>query len=101
MKRVEAALKARLIERGMKASSITAFIRNVLNTMEAEPLLSLNELNKRLRLLGWNEFWMGGYTFQLIQANYGRDFGSATQMINEVWKNPEEIAGSNDIQYRV
>jgi len=100
MKRVEAALRTRLSERGMKASSMTAFIRNVLNTMEAEPLLSLNELNKRLRLLGWNEFWLDGSTFQLIQVNYGRDFGSAIQLINEVWKNPEEIAGSNDTHYR-
>jgi hypothetical protein len=101
MKQVGGVLEDRLLHKGMKPSSIPAFIRNVLNTMEAQPLLSLDELNKRLHLLGWDDFELDCCTFQLIEANYGRNSRSDLPMFNGCRKIPGKARESNDSQSRL
>jgi len=87
---MEKVLQDRLLDRGMKASSIPAFIRNVLNTIEVHPLLSLDELNTSLQSLGWHDFELDSYTFQLIETDFGRDLNSEIQMFSNFWQIPDQ-----------
>jgi hypothetical protein len=98
MKRVEGALEDRLLDRGMKLSSMPAYIRNVLNTMEAQPLLSLDELNRRLHVLGWGDVELDSCTFQLIKANYGADRRPDLPMFADSWETPSELREGTDSQ---
>jgi hypothetical protein len=91
MERVEGVLQERLLERGMKTSSMPAFIRNVLNSIEEQPLLSLDELNTRLQSLGWDNVKLDSYTFQLIETGYGRDLNSEAQLFNHAWQIPDQV----------
>lgn len=91
MERVEGVLQEHLLDRGMKPSSIPAFIRNVLNSIEERPLLSLDELNTRLKSLGWDDVKLDSYTFQLIETDYGRDLNSEVQPFNHAWQIPDQV----------
>jgi hypothetical protein len=66
-------LIARLVGRGMEITSILAFIRNVALSITANHSMSLEDLNTRLHLLGWNDFDLDGYTFFLIMAIFEPD----------------------------
>ena len=46
---------------------IPSFIRNLVNSELTEGS-DLNELNRRLQNLGWNEFELDDHTFRLIEA---------------------------------
>ena len=61
-------LTERLAGKGMEISTIPAFIRDLSNTMVANGYLSLQELNRRLKSLGWDDFELDDYTLQLIIA---------------------------------
>ncbi len=60
----------RLAEKGMDINNISAYIRNLANTLAANRLLSLQELNRRLQMLGWNDFELDDHTLQLIMASF-------------------------------
>jgi len=63
-------LMERLKGKGMEMSTIPAFIRDLANTMVANGYSSLQELNGRLRSLGWDDLELDDYTFQLIVATF-------------------------------
>ena len=60
----------RLVGKGMEISTIPAFTRDLANTMVANSHSSLQELNRRLKSLGWNDFELDDYTLQLIIATF-------------------------------
>ena len=60
----------RLVGKGMEISTIPAFTRDLANTMVANSYSSLQELNGRLKSLGWNDFELDDYTLQLIIATF-------------------------------
>ena len=61
-------LRKRLTERGLGAIAISAFIRNIANTIAGHSRADLGQINRRLHMLGWNEFELDDYTLQLIIA---------------------------------
>jgi len=63
----------RLIEKGMEKNTIPPYIRDLANTLEVDSHFSLQELNRRLRLLGWDDFELDDHTFQLIIASLEMD----------------------------
>lgn len=63
----------RLVGKGMEISTIPAYIRDLANTMVAHGCPSLQELNRRLQSLGWDDFELDDYTLQLIIAIFGPD----------------------------
>lgn len=63
----------RLVGKGMEISTIPAFTRDLANTMVANSHSSLQELNRRLKSLGWNDFELDDYTLQLIIATFEPD----------------------------
>lgn len=60
----------RLAYRGMELTNIPAFIRNVANTLAANPDLSLHEINQRLQILGWDDFELDYFSLQLVIATF-------------------------------
>jgi hypothetical protein len=68
-------LTDRLVEKGMEVTSIPAFIRNVANILAAHPAASLDELNKRLQLVGWGDFRLDDYILQMIIAAFESGIG--------------------------
>jgi len=52
----------------METTSIPAFIRNLANSIVANPSMDLEDLNSHLQLLGWDDFELDDYTFNLIIA---------------------------------
>jgi hypothetical protein len=59
----------RLQGKGLEHNAIPAFIRNLSNTIAGNPQINLRQINRRLHLLGWNEFELDDYTLQLIIAH--------------------------------
>ena len=66
-------LKERLIGKGMAASSIPAYIRDVAFIIEGNGYSSLEEFNRRLQLLGWDDFELDDHTLQLIITVFESD----------------------------
>ncbi|MBA7708508.1 hypothetical protein ES703_117409 [subsurface metagenome] len=63
----------RLVGKGMEISTIPAYIRDLANTMVAHGCPNLQELNRRLQSLGWDDFKLDDYTLQLIIATFEPD----------------------------
>jgi len=63
----------RLVTKGMETTSIPAFIRNLANSIADNPSMSLQDLNSHLQLLGWDDFELDDYTFNLIIAIFESD----------------------------
>jgi hypothetical protein len=63
----------RLAGKGMEISTIPTFIRDLANTMVANSYLSLQELKRRLKSLGWDDFELDEHTLQLIIAIFEPD----------------------------
>jgi hypothetical protein len=63
-----------LVEKGMEVSAISAYIRNLAHIMAVNPQITLQELDERMRYLGWNDFRLDGYTLRLILANFETDY---------------------------
>jgi hypothetical protein len=61
-------LVGRLVGKGVEITTIPAFIRDLGNTMVDHGYSSLQELNRRLQSLGWEDFELDDYTLQLIIA---------------------------------
>jgi len=58
----------RLVRKGMDITSIPNYIRDLAYIISFNNLSSLQGLNRRLQLLGWDDFELDEHTFQLILA---------------------------------
>jgi DNA-binding PadR family transcriptional regulator len=59
----------RLEKKGIAPTVITGFLRSVMITISDNAPMSLQEMNKRLHVLGWDSFEMDDNTLQLIIAS--------------------------------
>lgn len=76
MDRVIGILLERLVGKGIKLSSIPAFIRDMANYITVNPSTDLSELNKIPHLMGWEHIELDEYTLQLIIEIFESDFDS-------------------------
>ena len=58
----------RLERKGITPGTIPGFMRNLAYIMSVTPHMDLRELNRRLHLVGWNDFELDDHTLQLIIA---------------------------------
>ncbi len=63
----------RLVTKGMEITTIPAYVRDLANTIAANGYSSLQELNRRLKSLGWDDFELDDHTLQLIIAGFEPD----------------------------
>jgi len=61
-------LVERLVGKGMEISTIPAYVRDLANIIVMNRYSNLRELNRRLQLLGWNDFEIDNYTRELVTA---------------------------------
>ena len=59
----------RLTGKGILKNNISAYLRDVSNTINSNEEIDLQDLNNRLMGLGWYEFELDDHTLQLIIAN--------------------------------
>ncbi len=59
----------RLEKKGLSPVAIPGFIRNVANTMSASHRVGMEEMNKRLHMLGWDTVELDYQTLGLIIAS--------------------------------
>lgn len=69
LNRVTEILIQRLEEKGLEPTGIPGFLRSVMIVMADNPLMSLEEMNKRLHVIGWDSFKLDYHTLQLITAS--------------------------------
>ena len=69
MDRLNEALTQRLEKKGLSPVAIPGFIRNVANTMSASHRIGMEEMNRRLHLLGWDTVELDYQTLELIIAS--------------------------------
>jgi hypothetical protein len=74
----------RLVGKGMEINNIPAYIRDLANTVSVNGYLSLQELNGRLEMLGWDDFELDDHTLQLIMANFETDGSLASRSFKDV-----------------
>ena len=74
MKKLIRVLIERLVQRGMELTSIPAYIRDLGNVIAAHGYAGVQDLNNRLRLLGWNDVDLDDRTLELIIAVFELDF---------------------------
>ena len=70
LNQLNAILIQRLEDRGIVPTAIPGFFRSVIIAMSNNNDMSLQEVNRRLNLLGWDAFEMDDQTLQLILANF-------------------------------
>jgi hypothetical protein len=68
MNQLAEVLIERLEKKGIRPDIAPRFFRDVANTMSVEPPTTLEDLNRRLQLLGWNDFELDDHTLQLVIA---------------------------------
>jgi len=79
-------LIGRLAAKGMEATCIPAFIRNVAYTIASGGARKPSELNKRMALLGWGDMEIDSYTLDLIVALFdARESGSLDKQEIEIY----------------
>jgi hypothetical protein len=64
----------RLLRKGVEISTIPAYIRDVANAIIVNCPSDLEDLNRRLHVLGWNDVTLDDYTLELIMAIFEPDF---------------------------
>lgn len=67
----------RLVRRGVEANNHKAYIRNLVNSYTGHTNLTIQELNRQMISLGWNDIELDDQTLQLIiltSENNKRDF---------------------------
>ena len=64
----------RLLRKGIEISTIPAYIRDVANAITVTCSSDLEDLNRRLHVLGWNDVVLDDYTLELIMAIFEPDF---------------------------
>jgi len=60
----------RLETKGIRPDMVPGVFRDLVNTLSANPHATLQELNTRLHLLGWNDFELDDHTLQLVIASF-------------------------------
>jgi len=60
----------RLEMKGIRPDMVSGISRDLVNTLSANPYATLQELNSRLHLLGWNDFELDDHTLQLVIASF-------------------------------
>ena len=73
----------RLAGKGLEVTSIPAFIRNLMNSIVDNPYMSLQDLNNRLQLLGWDNVTLDNYTLSIILAVWDSDNSGKTHSLFE------------------
>ncbi len=63
----------RLVGRGIKYGTIPAYIRDLARAISNSRDSNLPQLNRRMQLLGWDDFELDDHTLQLITAVLERD----------------------------
>jgi hypothetical protein len=61
----------------MEVSHIPAFIRNLAQSLAADPDITFQDLDAELKQLGWNDFELDVYTLQLVLVALGLEASSA------------------------
>ena len=74
----------RLVRKGMDITSIPNYIRGLAYVISFNKLSSLQGLNRRLQLLGWDDFKLDEHTFLLILAAF--EYISVTNQLSVVDK---------------
>jgi len=72
----------RLTNKGILRSNIPAYLRDVSNNINSREEIDLQDLNNRLRGLGWDEFELDDHTLQLIIANIEKQDQERKRMAN-------------------
>lgn len=78
MERLIKTLIELLVSKGMELTSIPAFIRNLANALASNPSLSLEELNRQIHSLGWDDFELDPYTLHLVLATFESDLSGGS-----------------------
>lgn len=69
MKNVDPTLKSlleRMVSLGMEVNRVSAYLRNVANSISVDPHMSLDEINNSMESLGWDDFQLDDHTLRLI-----------------------------------
>ena len=70
MELITKTLITRLIDKGVEIKIIPALIRDTINAISYKNHeQNVKELNRQIQFLGWDDFELDEYTFQLIIAN--------------------------------
>ena len=56
----------RLLNKGMELDMIPGFIRSLTNSYAYYPHVDFKQVNDRLRYMGWDDFELDYFTFQLV-----------------------------------
>lgn len=60
------ALIEKLVEKGVELTRIPAFIRVLARAISVDPFMSLDELNGRIKSMGYYDLELDEYTLQLV-----------------------------------
>jgi len=66
MSQLKNILISRLENKGMELKIIQGFIRSFSNILHVNPNIDFWQAKKRLQYLGWDDFELDYYTFQLV-----------------------------------
>jgi hypothetical protein len=69
MDKLTETLLYRLENRGFETGAIPRFVKDVANTLSINHHTDLQEMNRRLNLLGWGPVELDYHTFQMIIAS--------------------------------
>jgi hypothetical protein len=69
MELIKRALFRRLINKGIEGKTITALIRDIANSISDNKENDIKRLERTIKSLGWDNFELDEYTFQLVIAN--------------------------------
>jgi hypothetical protein len=70
MNQVTEILIERLEKKGIRPDIVPGFVRDLVNTISTNPDGTLEELNRRLQLLGWSDFELDDQTLQLVIGSF-------------------------------
>ena len=78
MERVNAILMGRLKDKGLFSVEIALFIKDAARAVEDDSRMGLQEMNRRLHVLGWDSIDLDDHTLQLMIAHFeAEDFSAA------------------------
>ena len=84
-------LLKRLERQGMQSSIIPGFLKNLGNMLTAHPCMNHWQANKRLHLLGWDDFELDYHTLQLAIAYF------ETEQLKATDPEPDRRLGLNPV----
>jgi hypothetical protein len=68
LKNIKKVFIYRLVEKGIEPCLIPGFVRVLTNSLSVNPHINLQQVNKRLRYLGWNDFELDYHTLSMAVA---------------------------------